>query len=60
MCDDLKAEMSTLKDKGVPCSEVEEARWGSITRIQLPGGGKVGLYQPKHPTALKLGGIFGK
>jgi hypothetical protein len=26
-----------------------EARWGSITTIPLPGGGRVGLYQPKHP-----------
>jgi catechol 2,3-dioxygenase-like lactoylglutathione lyase family enzyme len=50
-CEDLKAEMSALAEKGVNCSEVIEARWGSITKIQLPGGGKVGLYQPKHPTA---------
>jgi hypothetical protein len=33
---------------------VQEARWGSITKIQLPGGGKVGLYQPKHPTAIGI------
>lgn len=38
--------------KGVHCSEVEEARWGSVTKIQLPGGGEVGLYQPKHPSPL--------
>jgi hypothetical protein len=31
---------------------VDEARWGSVTRIRLPGGGEVGLYQPKHPLAL--------
>ena len=52
VCDDLNAEIATLGEKGVQCSEVEEARWGSITRIQLPGGGTVGLYQPKHPLAL--------
>jgi hypothetical protein len=52
MCDDLAAEMAALGGKGVPCSEVEEARWGSVTKIQLPGGGEVGLYQPKHPLAL--------
>jgi hypothetical protein len=51
ICDDLKAEMSSLSEKGVQCSDVQEARWGSITKIQLPSGGKVGLYQPKHPTA---------
>jgi catechol 2,3-dioxygenase-like lactoylglutathione lyase family enzyme len=54
MCDDLKAEMSALKKKGVACSEVHNERWGSITRIKLPGGGQIGLYQPKHPTALGL------
>src|ERR1700687_5502479 len=51
MCDDLKAEMAALKKTGVACSEVQEARWGSITKIPLPGGGEVGLYQPKHPPA---------
>jgi catechol 2,3-dioxygenase-like lactoylglutathione lyase family enzyme len=55
MCDDLKEEMSALAKKGVRCSDVHEARWGSITKLRLPGGGEVGLYQPKHPTALKLG-----
>jgi hypothetical protein len=52
MCDDLHAEISALTAKGVRTSEVEEARWGSVTKIQLPGGGQIGLYQPKHPTAL--------
>jgi hypothetical protein len=52
ICDDLKSEMITLAKKGVACSAVHEARWGSITTIKLPGGGEVGLYQPKHPTAL--------
>ena len=54
MCDDLKAEMVMLAKKGVECSAVEEARWGSITKMRLPGGGKIGLYQPKHPTAFGL------
>jgi catechol 2,3-dioxygenase-like lactoylglutathione lyase family enzyme len=48
MCDDLEAEMRTLAEKGVQCAEVEEARWGSVTKIPLPGGGELGLYQPKH------------
>ena len=54
MCDDLKATMRELAAKGVRCGAVAEARWGSITKIQMPGGGELGLYQPKHPTALKL------
>ena len=54
MCDDLKSEVLALAAKGVKCSEMQEARWGSITKVRLPSGGEVGLYQPKHPTALDL------
>jgi len=52
MCDDLKAEISALRENGIHCSAVQEARWGTITHVRLPGGGEVGLYQPKHPLAL--------
>jgi catechol 2,3-dioxygenase-like lactoylglutathione lyase family enzyme len=54
MCDDLKATMKDLESKGVECGAITEARWGSITSIHLSGGGELGLYQPKHPTALGL------
>jgi catechol 2,3-dioxygenase-like lactoylglutathione lyase family enzyme len=40
MCDDLNSDISALREKGVRCSEVQEARWGSITKIRLPGGGE--------------------
>ena len=53
MCDDLKAMMDTLRGKKVKCGSVKEERWGSLTTILLPGGGKVGLYQPKHTTAIR-------
>ena len=51
MCDDLEAEMRALAARGVRFSAVEEARWGTVTKLTLPGGAEVGLYQPKHPTA---------
>ena len=54
MCSDLKAEMASLAKRNVQFSAVEEARWGSITKLQLPGGGWIGLYQPRHPTAFPL------
>lgn len=49
MCDDVRAQIEALRAKGVNCPAVAEERWGSITRIALPGGGRIGLYQPKHP-----------
>jgi catechol 2,3-dioxygenase-like lactoylglutathione lyase family enzyme len=52
MCDDLNAEIEALGERGVTCPKVERQRWGSITHIALPGGGKLGLYQPTHPVAI--------
>ena len=52
MCDDLKAEIAALRAKGIECSKVHQERWGSVTNIPLPGGGQIGLYQPKHPMAV--------
>ena len=54
MCNDLNTEMTALKSKGVMGLKVHEERWGSITKLRLPSGAEVGLYQPKHPTALDL------
>ena len=53
MTDDLGSEMTRLAAAGVACDPVIEERWGSLTRIALPGGGRLGLYQPKHPLAFK-------
>ncbi len=53
MCDDLKALMASLRKKGVRFGEVAEQRWGTLTRIRLPGGGEIGMYQPKHPVTFK-------
>ena len=49
MCDDLAATLRDLKKKNVPVSSVSEQRWGSLATLTLPSGGKVGIYEPKHP-----------
>ena len=54
MCDDLRSVMQTLAAQGVLCAEPEQAAWGLRTTIPLPSGGRIGLYQPRHPTALDL------
>lgn len=55
MCDDLEATVRTLQARGVLCTPSVRERWGLLTSIVLPGGGRLGLYQPRHPTALALG-----
>jgi catechol 2,3-dioxygenase-like lactoylglutathione lyase family enzyme len=52
MCDDLRAAKKLLREKNVKCGDTKEERWGSLTEITLPGGGRVGLYEPKHPRAI--------
>ena len=52
MCDDITGFTRSLREKEVECSPVREERWGSLTRVSLPGGGKLGVYQPKHPRPL--------
>jgi catechol 2,3-dioxygenase-like lactoylglutathione lyase family enzyme len=54
MCDDLGQTMKALAAKGVTCTEIEKAPWGTKTTMPLPSGGEIGLYQPTHPTALSL------
>ena len=54
MCDDVAATLKVLKEKQVKVSEVAEQRWGKVATLTLPGGGKLGVYEPKHPSPLKL------
>jgi len=49
MCDDVKATVADLKSKGVEfISDIAEERWGLTTAFELPGGGRMALYEPRH------------
>src|ERR1043165_9808503 len=48
MCDDVAAFVSEMKKRGVSCSAVTDRGWGLLTEVRLPGGGKLGVYQPRH------------
>jgi catechol 2,3-dioxygenase-like lactoylglutathione lyase family enzyme len=54
MCDDVNATIEQLAAKGVTCEPVSDQGWGLLTSIRLPGGGQLGLYQPRHPKATEL------
>lgn len=51
MCDDVEAEITRLTAMGRACDPIREERWGRLTRITLPGGGKLSMYEPRHATA---------
>jgi len=57
MCDDVEAFVGQMKKRGVACGPVQNPGWGLLTRVTLPGGGKLGVYQPRHarPKAMSTG-----
>jgi hypothetical protein len=48
MCDDIRSFVDRLTKLEIECSAVEDQRWGLLTRLTLPGGGQIGVYQPRH------------
>ncbi len=48
MCDDIEALIAQMRGKNVACDPVEDLSWGRLTHLTLPGGGKLGIYQPRH------------
>ena len=53
-CDDVAAVIQILERQKVKCDPVADLGWGLLTRLPLPGGGRLGLYQPKHPVAARM------
>jgi len=56
MCDDVEAFLEQMRQRRVPCGPVHNQGWGLLTLITLPGGGKLGVYQPRHarPKAVRV------
>ena len=53
MCDDVEATMAELRSRGVEFTRpVSDEGWGLVTAMRVPGGGELGLYEPRHPTAI--------
>lgn len=52
MCDDIEVTLRDLKAKNVEVSKIKEERWGDLATLTLPGGGRIGIYQPRHASPL--------
>jgi hypothetical protein len=48
MCDDIEAFMKRMTEHSITCSAIQSMGWGLLTKVELPGGGKLGVYQPRH------------
>ncbi len=56
MCTDVKKFIAAMDKRGVRCGPVQNQGWGLLTQVSLPGGGRLGVYQPRHarPEAISL------
>jgi hypothetical protein len=48
MVDDVEAFVAQMADRGVRCTAPHDQGWGVLTELSLPGGGQLGVYQPRH------------
>jgi hypothetical protein len=48
ICDNIQEFIDEMIGYMIECSPVRNERWGNLTYITLPGGGKLGVYEPKH------------
>ncbi len=48
MCDDIKGFVGQMAKEQIECEEVRDMGWGLLSQLSLPGGGKLGVYQPRH------------
>jgi catechol 2,3-dioxygenase-like lactoylglutathione lyase family enzyme len=45
---DVEAFIAKMRARKVPCGPIQEEQWGRLTQVTLPGGGTIGVYQPRH------------
>ncbi len=48
LCENVEAFVAAMTDRGVNCGPVQDMGWGRLTEVKLPGGGKIGVYEPRH------------
>ena len=48
MCEDIEVFVAAMKERKVGCGPVLNRGWGLLSEVSLPGGGKLGVYQPRH------------
>ena len=56
MCDDINAFVREMYKHKIKCSPVQDQGWGLLSQLTLPGGGQLGIYQPRHarPKPMKI------
>lgn len=48
MCDDINKFVEGMKKHKIKCGAVNNQGWGMLSEVTLPGGGTIGVYEPRH------------
>ena len=55
MCDDVQVFVAEMQERNIYCGPVQDHGWGILTQVALPGGGRLGVYQPRHARPESVG-----
>jgi hypothetical protein len=56
MCNAIEATIARLEQQGARrLQPTTDAGWGLVSTIEIPGGIALGIYEPRHPTAIAVG-----
>jgi hypothetical protein len=58
ICDDVEALVAEMRRRKIACAPIQNQGWGLLTQVTLPGGGQIGVYQPRHarPKSVRVRG----
>lgn len=58
MCDNIETFIANMHEHAITCGPILDEGWGMLTQVTLPGGGSLGIYEPRHPRpeAMDAGG----
>jgi catechol 2,3-dioxygenase-like lactoylglutathione lyase family enzyme len=55
MCDGIEQTVAELRAGGAEFEgDITDQGWGRLITMKLPGGGGIGLYEPRHPMAIHI------
>lgn len=54
MCNNVEAFVAEMQKRGIACGPIQDTGWGLVTELTLPGGGKLGVYQPRHARPMAM------
>jgi hypothetical protein len=55
MCDDVDGFVAQMKARKIACAPSQDMGWGRLTHVTLPGGGRLGVYEPRHERPKSMG-----